>query len=1223
MENHPERRGFRHNRIKPIMKFRTPLTLLLLLIALSIPVILWLTGNRDEPGLAGSSSSGSGETVDGEAPESPWDRVGQLAAAAPPMVPVGANPDEVAEAAFRSGIVAADTPGHAVDIDIDIRGVRELLLIVDDADDGIAADWANWMEPRLIDERGDATPLTDLEWTRATTGWGQVRRNANTEGGPMRVDGEEVSFGIGVHSHSEIVYLLPEDHDFVRFVARAGIDHGGVSQNMGASVRFSVYADEVPRQRVRNSRDPGHAVEQLDVSAGLDVTLFASEPMITSPANIDIDHLGRIWLADVQNYRGQAGTRPEGDRILILEDTDGDGVADKVTTFYQGNDIDSLLGITVLGNKVIVACSPNVFIFHDDTGDGKADRKELLFTDTGQIQWDHSAHRFVFGPDGKVYWNFGDTGHHVHDADGNIIVDLAGNEVRDNGNPYRKGMAFRCNLDGSEFEVLGHNFRNPYELTVDSFGTVWQSDNDDDGNRACRINFLMEFGNYGYTDERTGAGWRAERVGMHPEVPLRHWYTNDPGVVPNVLDTGAGSPAGIIFYEGDLLGETFRNRMIHTEPGRNLVRAYPVVQDGAGYAGDMIPLLHGARDNWFRPVSLRTAPDGSVFVIDWYDPGVGGHAKGDESRGRVFRIAPPGNVYSVPEFDYTTAEGAVEALKNPNESVRYMAWTALNEMGEAALPALRDLYESDDPRFRARALWLLSKIEGSGEGFLETAVGDENEDIRITALRAARQIDVDILDYVRRVARDPSPRVRREALIALRHQEHPEAANLWAELAEQHTPGDRWYVEALGIAADRQWEPFFDAWLAGIGGEWDTPAGREIVWRSRFPAAVPLLAEIIADPATPRDALPRYFRALDFHNRDHRRDVLVAALGVDHEGADAIAELALGQLGPVNLDDEPGMMRAVERALEQTDTGGAVRLIEQFELRGESDRLLEALVGYPNQQTGVRAARLLLAWEQIGLVERAIDNEEDAGAILQTLGMSGEPSALPLLESVLRDAGRNQGQRAAAVRAMGMTRPGETRLLRLVEEDGLAEDLHFAAANVLYASNDHAIREAASERLTLPGTREAEPLPPVSELVGRTGNAARGSSVYRMSCIACHQVNGEGIDFGPDLSEIGDKLAREAMYTAILDPDSTISFNYRGVRITLDNGNVVSGFIASETDETIIVRQTGGISTTVLKADVVERAVLNNSLMPPNLQLQMTEQELVDLVEYLTTLRGD
>ena len=135
-------------------------------------------------------------------------------------------------------------------------------------------------------------------------------------------------------------------------------------------------------------------------------------------------------------------------------------------------------------------------------------------------------------------------------------------------------MAFRCELDGSNVDTLGWNFRNNWELCVDSFGTVWQSDNDDDGNRGVRINYVMEYGNYGYKDEFTGAGWREHRTGWEETIPERHWHLNDPGVVPNLLQTGAGSPTGILIYEGRLLPERFHDQLIHCDAGPNICLLY-------------------------------------------------------------------------------------------------------------------------------------------------------------------------------------------------------------------------------------------------------------------------------------------------------------------------------------------------------------------------------------------------------------------------------------------------------------------------------------------------------------------------------------------------------------------------------------------------------------------------------------------------------------------------
>ncbi len=177
-------------------------------------------------------------------------------------------------------------------------------------------------------------------------------------------------------------------------------------------------------------------------------------------------------------------------------------------------------------------------------------KKQLMFSGIDGTQHDHGIHAFVFGPDGKLYFNFGNAGRRIKDKDGNPIVDKMGNVVDDSRKPYQEGMIFRCDLDGSNFETLAWNFRNNWEVTVDSFGGLWQSDNDDDGNRGVRINYVVEYGNYGYKDEKTGAGWQAYRTGWEEEIPLRHWHLNDPGVMPNMLQTGAGAPTGICLYEG-------------------------------------------------------------------------------------------------------------------------------------------------------------------------------------------------------------------------------------------------------------------------------------------------------------------------------------------------------------------------------------------------------------------------------------------------------------------------------------------------------------------------------------------------------------------------------------------------------------------------------------------------------------------------------------------------
>ncbi|MCG8449527.1 MAG: PQQ-dependent sugar dehydrogenase, partial [Pirellulales bacterium] len=440
---------------------------------------------------------------------------------------------------------------------------------------------------------------------------------------------------------------------------------------------------------------PAQAVAGLDAAAGLECKLFAAEPMVINPSAIDVDHRGRVWVCEIVNYRRKQGTRPEGDRIVILEDADGDGRADQSKVFYQGADIDSPHGVCVLGTpdgrgtRAIVSAGSRVVTLIDDDGDDRADRQENLFTGIEGVQDDHGIHAVVFGPDGRLYFNCGNRGNEIRNAAGEPIRDLAGNIVKNNRKPYQQAMVFRCNPDGSRFETLAWNFRNPWMLTVDSFGNVWQSDNDDDGNRGCRINFIAEFGNYGYRAELNGASWQTWRTGQEPELPGRHWHVNDPGVMPSVLYTGSGSPAGITVYETARLAGISQGDLLHCEPGHNVVRSYRVKNQGAGYTAEITDLLTGTRDRWFRPVDVKVAPDGSLFVADWYDPGVGGHNVADLQRGRVFRITASGdaNTYRLPEHDFDTPSGATQALGNPSFAVRAMAWQKLRHWGKEAQAA--------------------------------------------------------------------------------------------------------------------------------------------------------------------------------------------------------------------------------------------------------------------------------------------------------------------------------------------------------------------------------------------------------------------------------------------------------------------------------------------------------------------------------------------------------
>jgi putative membrane-bound dehydrogenase-like protein len=977
-------------------------------------------------------------------------------------------------------------------------------------------------------------------------------------------------------------------------------------------------------------RMPQNAILGLQVADGLQATLFASEPMMGNPTNIDVDARGRVWVCEAYNYRPQLNPdnpqRSEGDRILILEDKNGDGRADDSKVFYQGTDVNAALGVAVLGNKVIVSCSPNVFVFTDTDGDDKADKKEILFSHVGGEQHDHAVHSFSFGPDGKLYFNFGNAGEQLKDKSGQPLKDKDGKIINAEGAPYRQGMVFRMNPDGSEIEVLAHNFRNNYEAAIDAFGTIWQSDNDDDGNQGVRINYVMEYGNYGYTDEMTGAGWRAQRTGMEAEIPKRHWHQNDPGSIPNLLFTGAGSPTGMVIYEGTLLPEAYRNGMIHCDAGPNVVRAYPVTNDGAGYKATIKNILEGTRDKWFRPSDVCIAPDGSLLVADWYDPGVGGHQMGDMNRGRIYRVAPPATPYTAPAQDMSTAEGAVIALQNPNMATRYLAWQKLQALGAAAEPALQALYKNgQDPRMQARAFWMLAKMPGKGNSYIEDALKSPISDMRIAALRAARQNGGDIIPAVRQLVRDAEPQVRREAAIALRHNKAPEAAALWTELALQYDGKDRWYLEALGIGANEQWDRFLGEWKAKAAAQVNTAAGRDIAWRARSGAALPILSAAISDDATGKETRLKFFRAFDFIQDPAKENVLLSLLENNGPNSGAIIATALNHLDPSVLSRSPQVKAALNKTLaSQKGTQEFVNLATRYKVKDQNAELLQITLSNPNTSLGVEAANLLLNSGGEPLLRKVIvgADKQKAMAGIAALSRAGSKGAMQALENIMKDATIKPELRKEAVRQLAGGWMESEYLVGMIKGGRLPKDLQPAAAAALSTTYRKDMRQEALKYLG--GTKAKEgSLPPISVLSQEKGDAALGKKVYSTFCASCHKAGNEGAAFGPALSQIGSKLPKEALYMAILHPDHGISFGYEGYVFNLKDGNTAAGIISSETKTEVEVVLPGGIKNRYPKNTIASRTQMKNSMMPSGLQGAMSKKELVSLVEYLASLKAE
>jgi putative membrane-bound dehydrogenase-like protein len=973
-----------------------------------------------------------------------------------------------------------------------------------------------------------------------------------------------------------------------------------------------VPAQELPRKAIHNFK----------AASGLEVTLWASEPMFENPTNIDIDERGRIWVLEAVNYRRQLrhikDYRPKGDRILILEDSDGDGKADKVKIFDQNPALRSPLGIAVLGNKVIVSQSPDVIVYTKDENDNII-KKETLLTGWHGEDHDHGVHAVVFGPDGRYYLNNGDPGFDVTDKSGKRFVSAR-------SGPYYAGCALRVNPDGTDFTVLGHNFRNPYELTLDSFGNIWQSDNDDDGNAWTRLNYVMEGGNFGFWGPG-GRRWQEDKGS--------HFHNELPGVVPNISRKGAGAPCGIVAYEGKLLPKKYWGQLLHAEAGKRAINTYFLESTGAGYV-DQTEETVASPDAWFRPSDVAVAPDGSVFFADWYDPVVGGHEMKDIARGRIYRLAPPGFKTQRAKFDLESEGGLADALRSPAQSVRYLAWTRLKEMGQSALPALMAMWKQDDPVLKARALWLLGGLGQQGAAPVEEALRSSNANFRILALRVLRLYGADTMETTRALMRDQSPQVRREIAVMLQDVKSDAALEPLIELTKQYDGRDRWYLEALGIAARGRENTLYSKLLDAFPDRWNPTFG-QLLWEFRPTEALPYLVSTVTEPSLSEAA------------RGEALDALAASPSPD--AGNAIAAFLTGP------DATPGLAQKAFAHLSRQLFSEWIELRKSTSVENairnafKSPALHAKAVELANDLGDPAYGRELLA-----VAKSQSEPEELRVTAVEALGRTRDKSYAPELERLYRSgpvpiraaAVRATGDlepagmqakfkqlilsqepnevRSTAVRVIGRWQPGQNALLDLQAAGQLPVELKNVATTVVHASRFPDIRKRAEKILPAFTSSNKKRLPPIQELVWREGNAERGRKVFTSEtgpkCSGCHGTAAKK-KVGPDLANIGTKLGKDGLFDSILNPSAGIAPDfYMWVLDTKTQGDVI-GVITEDTPQRVIVQTDATTDVRLKPSEIKSRRRSRLSLMPEDLMNYMTEQQLVDVVSYLTTLKED
>lgn len=854
------------------------------------------------------------------------------------------------------------------------------------------------------------------------------------------------------------------------------------------------------------SMKPDHLDPSLfTVPDGLEITVWATSPQLFNPANMDIDHAGRVWITEGVNYRRHSGRSREGDCVRVLQDTDGDGKCDSSHVFVREPGLECPLGVAVFDNVIFVSNTPDIIKYTDVNRDLKfdpaVDKREVFLTGFEQPQHDHSLHSVYAGPDGRLYFSNGNCGALFSDKSGNTfriggayLNNPYAGEKSDDGHVYVGGFTASIDPDGHKAKILGYNYRNSYEGVRTSFGDMFLNDNDDPP--ACRVSHLIEGGSFGFFSRDGKRQWRADkRPGQ--TIPEAEWRQDDPGSIPAGDVYGGGAPTGLCFYENGALGEKWNGLLLSCETGRNVVFGYLPKPDGAGFKLERFnfcttntsgvfkgsDFVGGAnnlsedRRTLFRPSDVCVGPDGAIYISDWFDKRTGGHQDTDETcSGTIYRIAPKGFKPQVPAINLDTVEGQIAALQSPATNVRHVAFTRL-KTAKDGLHAVSQVMNHASPYIAARAVWLLAQMGDAGMRQVRVWLESEDEQKRLVALRAIRAATDDGIDIFSNMVADNSRAVRREIAVAMRDVPFAQSKMILTEIAKRNGVEDRSYLEAFGIGCSGKEEQVWSELKSKTGFndplEW-AHSFAQITWRLHPAAAV-------ADLQTRATS-----EKLSAEERKLALDTL--AFIPDASAAKAVLAIAKDKRSPIH---EAAMWWLIKRSTDE--------------------------------------------WESFGIAEE-LKNE-------------------------------------------GIFDPETAKLTSIVTPPAVPSSIK------------------------------------LDEVLKLQGNAQNGGQLVTR-CVMCHQFNGQGVEFGPNLDGWGRSQPTEIVAQALIEPSKDIAHGYDGVELTLNDGTAIHGMLLTE-GKIMIIRSMGGQNQFVPQSRVKSRRKLDRSMMLSATQLGLSAQDVADIVAFL------
>jgi putative heme-binding domain-containing protein len=939
--------------------------------------------------------------------------------------------------------------------------------------------------------------------------------------------------------------------------------------------------------------EPGEAIKKMTVPPGFTVELVAAEPDIVNPVAMTFDARGRIWITESVEYpRSSAG--PGQDRIKVLESTKGDGKYDKITVFAEGLNIPS--GIAVGHGGVWVANAPDL-LFYKAGADGKAVGKpEVVVTGFGRSDTHELPNSLTWGPDGYLYGLNG-----VFNP----------SHVKHKGKDYKFTCAmFRIHPRTRDFEIFCEGTSNPWGIAFDGEGSAFIS--------ACVIDHLWHLTQTGYYHRQGGPyppfTWKIGSIVKHKHQKAAY--------------------CGLCWFDSDAYPPEYREKLYMGNIHGGCINTDELTRDGSTYFAKPGPDFLTANDAWFMPVAQKVGPDGSLYILDWYDryhcyQDAQRDPRGiDRLRGRLYRVRYK-NTQPTGPFDLAqeTNDKLIEWLHFPNVYHREIAQRLLTERllekKSETVTKLRNLVFDGKALRKARlhALWvLISSGRLAPEAHAQLA-SHEDPTFRAWAVRAAAnagKIDHDVLVKLLPLVQDGSADVKLQWAIAARKLATVDAVVTLLKVLRE-AGDDKLIPHIVWQNLHPLLETHSDEFLKHFVGD----EGLHPNVAALMPRVVDrLLAAPKVDPAIVGGLLETVAEKSSLANAQQFMTMLANKVQSGEIQGKQLASLKIGLqpfLRPLlqGKSDVPLFADAALLAVTLKDPAGygPVRQLFLSAAQAETKRLqaLEALLASGDEGVQDLVVSALAATKGNPASFR--------GKVVTALGRSDGAWVATLLLERYPDFEAEIQARAVEVLTQRPTW-SKALLAQIADKKVPASVLNTTQIRKLQNSKDKQVVElvkkhVGSVREDRNPEREKVVVQMRKLLSEKRGDAAAGIAVFKKNCAVCHKLYGDGQDVGPDITVNG-RSDFEQLLSNVFDPNLVIGSGYQATTLTTNKGQILSGLLVEDNEQRVVLKMQGGEIKTVARSDIESVKVTQVSLMPEQLEKQMTVEELRDLFAYLT-----